>query len=104
MFYICFRGLVEKVCYAQDEEDILMQRQDTVPLFFPWVIEDLLFWVHFDNFHIYHQELFSNTTFVYVYTVRRDKTELELMAHIKGLNSINEKYAGIARLLWINSA
>ena len=33
------------------------------------------------------------------YTVRRDKTELELMAHIRGLNSINEKYAGIARLL-----
>ena len=32
-------------------------------------------------------------------TVRRDKTELELMAHIRGLNSINEKYAGIARLL-----
>ena len=67
MFYICSRGLVEKVCYAQDEEDILMQKQDTVPLFFPGVIEDLIFWVRFDNFHIYHQELFSNTTFVYVY-------------------------------------
>ena len=32
-------------------------------------------------------------------TVKKDKTESEIMAHMRGLNSISERNAGIARAL-----
>ena len=34
-----------------------------------------------------------------LYTVKKDKTESEIMAHMRGLNSISERNAGIARAL-----